>query len=59
MVLTRSELKAVDESVQVFTAQEMKKGRYNAPRRFGRPSKGVDEDGYSDHFPITMIIEET
>ena len=27
------------------------------PVRFGRPSKNMNEDGFSDHFPISMIIE--
>ena len=57
MILTRSDLKAVDGSAQVFVTEEMKTGRYEAPRRFGRPSKELDEDGFSDHFPITMAIE--
>ena len=29
------------------------------PKPFGRPSKGnVDNNGYSDHFPIAMILKE-
>ena len=27
------------------------------PRRFGRPSKKYNPDGYSDHFPISAILE--
>ena len=58
MILTLSELKAVDDSVQVFFTDEMRKGRYQVPRRFGRPSKQMDEAGFSDHFPIAMKLIE-
>jgi endonuclease/exonuclease/phosphatase family metal-dependent hydrolase len=32
-------------------------GSGGKPRRFGRPSKSLDEDGVSDHFPITVLLE--
>ena len=30
------------------------------PKRFGRPSSPnqYDEDGFSDHFPIAIVLEE-
>lgn len=29
------------------------------PRRFGRPSQNnKDDDGYSDHFPISLMLVE-
>ncbi len=28
------------------------------PIRFGRPSSKLNQDGYSDHFPISMVISE-
>lgn len=32
----------------------------NGPRRFGRPAKHFDPDGFSDHFPIAMkLVEKT
>ena len=44
------------ETVDVFRPAEML-GRADAPRRFGRPSKkGFDRDGFSDHFPVTVIL---
>lgn len=34
-------------------------GRYPNPRHFGRPShSGFDPEGFSDHFPVSMMIEE-
>ncbi|MCK6639876.1 MAG: endonuclease/exonuclease/phosphatase [Bacteroidia bacterium] len=38
---------------------EMVKGSYKSPRKFGKPSDDLDETGYSDHLPITFILEET
>jgi predicted extracellular nuclease len=37
---------------------ELVKGDYKTPKRFGKPSDDVDEKGFSDHLPITMILEE-
>ncbi|MCB9477567.1 MAG: endonuclease/exonuclease/phosphatase [Deltaproteobacteria bacterium] len=49
-----------DKSVEVLNFPEMLKGRYKQPKRFGRPSSAstFDETGFSDHFPIAMVIEE-
>jgi hypothetical protein len=33
-------------------------GDYPKPIRFGRPSSGLNQNGYSDHFPILMVLEE-
>jgi len=44
---------------QILDFEELKKN--GKPRKFGRPSdsKGVDEQGYSDHYPIAVkIVEE-
>lgn len=43
-------------SVKIEDFQELKNNK-NRPRRFGRPSnKTLDENGYSDHFPISLVI---
>lgn len=50
-----------DGSVAVFRPQEMvASGDYPRSKRFGRPSRPNEHDpeGYSDHFPITMILDE-
>jgi hypothetical protein len=33
-------------------------GAYPAPVAFGGMGKPVNEDGFSDHFPITLRIQE-
>lgn len=51
-------LSVKEESVEILRFPEMTKGTYSAPRRFGRPSAGLDEQGYSDHFPIGVVLAE-
>lgn len=38
----------------------MTKGRYNTPLRFGRPSNKstFNTDGFSDHLPVSVVINE-
>jgi hypothetical protein len=31
--------------------------RFGLPK--GDPAKNVDQDGYSDHFPVSVVISET
>ncbi|MGH9951664.1 MAG: endonuclease/exonuclease/phosphatase family protein [Nitrososphaeraceae archaeon] len=39
---------------------EMVKGKYKHPVKFGRPSnKSLNEMGFSDHLPISIMVEET
>lgn len=48
-------------SVTVYNPAELiASGDYPRARKFGRPSKpsDFDDQGYSDHFPITMTLEE-
>lgn len=33
-------------------------GDYGGPRRFGRPSEKLDETGFSDHYPISVTLNE-
>lgn len=30
-----------------------------SPKRFGRPSRSMNKKGYSDHFPISVVLEES
>lgn len=47
------------DSVQIIAYPEMITGKYNEPVKFGRPSNDdLDLKGFSDHFPITAIINE-
>lgn len=43
------------QSVAIF-CPEVIRGPGGAPRRFGRPATSLDQDGYSDHFPITAVL---
>lgn len=58
---------AVDSETSRFRAgetnilddvKELVKGDYNSPRRFGKPTDELDETGFSDHLPITFVLEE-
>ncbi|MCB1761688.1 MAG: endonuclease/exonuclease/phosphatase [Gammaproteobacteria bacterium] len=46
------------QSVGIFRPPQML-GKSGQPRRFNRPSSktGVDEQGYSDHFPILLTLK--
>lgn len=60
MLKTKSKLKAVEDSAAIVQLPEMTAtGRYPAPIRFGRPSSGLNQNGFSDHFPITLTLNET
>jgi Endonuclease/Exonuclease/phosphatase family len=59
MLKAKSKLKVPPDSVAVVQLPEMTStGRYPAPIRFGRPSSGLDLQGFSDHFPIALALEE-
>ena len=60
LVLTTSPLRVKPETAKVEKFDVMTKGSYKTPRNFGRPSRksSYDPDGYSDHFPISVILEE-
>ena len=48
----------VDGSAEVIRPLEMRTGGYEVPRRFGRPSKSLDLQGFSDHYPVCIRIRE-
>lgn len=50
-------LRLVPGSAEIIAAERLlKSGR---PRRFGRPSATLDEDGFSDHLPIACRLRES
>jgi endonuclease/exonuclease/phosphatase family metal-dependent hydrolase len=52
-------LRVDPESARIEAFPEMKgRGDYPAPRRFGRPSSGFDPTGFSDHYPIALMLHE-
>lgn len=59
MLKSKSRFKPVEDSAAIMQFPEMtSKGRYPAAIRFGRPSSGLNQNGFSDHFPITMSLTE-
>ena len=45
------------ESMTIHKFPEMVKSN-GSPRRFGRPSQKLTDDGFSDHFPLSVVVEE-
>ncbi len=58
MLRIASQVRVSRESVDIFKPEILKASSGGKPRKFSRPSakKGVDLDGYSDHFPITIEL---
>ena len=58
MIRTTSNVRVIQESVEIFKPDILKSAGGKA-RKFSRPSakSGVDLDGYSDHFPITLELD--
>ncbi len=46
----------VQDSVEILSTPGLLKS--GKPRRFGRPSSTLDEDGFSDHLPVACRIRE-
>ncbi len=52
--------RVADGSVRVeMPAPMVSGGDYPSPIRFGRPSAGLNPDGFSDHYPISLVLQET
>ena len=57
LLLDRSPVTIQPDSVEIFRPDVMV-GSGGAPIRFGRPSNdSLNNNGFSDHFPITAVIE--
>lgn len=58
---SKSKIKPLEDSVRIESFPEMTSGgRYPAPIRFGRPSThSLNRQGFSDHFPITLHLQES
>ena len=56
----RAPLRADVASARIEAFPEMAaRGDYPLPRRFGRPSSGLDRNGFSDHYPISVALHES
>jgi hypothetical protein len=59
-IVSEKEFKVDKDSVYILKFPEMSQGRYKTPIKFGRPSNtSLNLNGYSDHFPISMMLQET
>ncbi|MCG8448150.1 MAG: hypothetical protein MI725_01045 [Pirellulales bacterium] len=58
MLRDDSLVQVIPESTRIFRPSLIKKPN-GEPRRFGRPIKSLDENGFSDHFPITVALNAT
>lgn len=59
-VLNNAYIKIKPGSVKIERFPGTMEGMYNVPKSFGRPSRAssYDENGFSDHFPISMVLQE-
>lgn len=59
-ILLEKSFKIKENSTQMMIFPEMVRGQYKTPIKFGRPSNNsLNENGYSDHLPISTVLEET
>jgi len=47
-----------NDSIEIINVDPVTSEALNTPIRFGRPSSKLNQKGYSDHFPISMVILE-
>jgi predicted extracellular nuclease len=57
MLIDNAKLKVRQDSIRIEVYPETSKN--GIPRKFGRPVKDLDEDGYSDHFPISLVLVDS
>lgn len=54
-----SKIRVKENLVNIVTFPEMVSGEYKTPIKFGRPSEHtLNENGFSDHFPISVTLTE-
>jgi predicted extracellular nuclease len=58
MAANDAPIKAIPESVTIVRHPGAAAGVYKKPVPFGGMGKPVNENGFSDHFPITMTVTE-
>jgi hypothetical protein len=52
-------LRVLPETVEIVRVPEMvKKGAYPEPVPFGGMGKPVNKNGFSDHFPVQVVVAE-
>ena len=59
MIINSSSYPFQVKETEIVHFPEMVKGKYNTPIRFSRPNKSdYNPDGFSDHLPIKLVLEE-
>jgi hypothetical protein len=59
MAANDAPLKANADSVKILRHPGAAAGIYKKPVPFGGMGKPVNQNGFSDHFPITMTVTDT
>jgi predicted extracellular nuclease len=57
MLIDNAKLKVQQGSICIEVFPEMSKN--GIPRKFGRPAEALDQEGYSDHFPISLVLVDS
>jgi len=59
-IVLGKKIRVKENSTEIIIFSEMVKGEYKAPIKFGRPSNNsLNENGFSDHLPISVMLEES
>jgi predicted extracellular nuclease len=58
MLIDNAKLKVQQGSMRIEVFPEMSK-KNGIPRKFGRPVEAIDQDGYSDHFPVSLVLVDS
>ncbi len=59
-IILGKKIRVKENSTEIIAFPEMVKGEYKAPIKFGRPSNNsLNENGFSDHLPISVMLEES
>ncbi len=60
IVIKNGTFRIKDNPVKIDSFQDMTKGRYFTPVRFGRPSskRTFNQNGFSDHLPVSFLLFE-
>jgi predicted extracellular nuclease len=57
MLIDNAKLKVQEGSIRIEVFPEMSKN--GIPRKFSRPAEALDQEGYSDHFPISLVLVDS
>ena len=58
MATQSAPIRALADTVTILIYDDTSTGTYHSPRPFGGMGHTVDEDGYSDHYPIRVHVTE-